>query len=95
MSKSDPWTHIKIRRSTLERMKTVAAKLLLQIERGTLAGEHPTVNPEPKSPTASGLSMNDLIVLLLNRRVRHGRRAAEQKERKRAKRAAPPADTAE
>lgn len=83
MSQKDPWTHLRVRRRTLERLRAVAARLVQLHEQGTI--EVSAINPEPKNPAASGLSDDALINRLLDEREDHVRRAHEQRTRRKRK----------
>lgn len=90
MSKKDPWVHIKIHQSTRDRLHAIAARLVQLVEEGRIPDMG--VNPEPKDPSACGLSFDRLINHLLDQRDGHNRRA--RKSRARNQRARPAGETA-
>lgn len=80
MSKADPWTHCKIRQRTADRLAALASRIVELVERGII--RDPGVNSDVRSPTASGMSVDAIINLLLDRRDAHNRRARNARARR-------------
>lgn len=87
MSQSETWTHVRVRKATLARMQLAARRIVQLVEEGIIPD--PGVNPEPKNPAAIGLSMDQLITVLLDERDAHNRRARESRRRRRDARKQP------
>lgn len=86
MASDDPWTHLRIRQSTL---------LLLRIEVELLCRAHeagytecPAYNPDPDNPQAGHIPLNAMLRIMLAERMNHRQRrkrvAAAQKARRAA-----------
>lgn len=84
MSQKDTWTHIRVRKATLARLREVARRLVQLHEQGLVTVDE--IDPEPKNPLACGLSDDALINRLLDDRDAHNRRAREQRTRRRRER---------
>jgi hypothetical protein len=77
-------THVRLKKSTLARLRRVSTALIDSIEKGLR--DDLGVNQEAINPRGTGLSMDAVICLLLDEREKHLQRAAESRARARARR---------
>lgn len=83
---SEPYTHIRVRVSTHQRMLAVSRRLVELAEQGLI--ELDAINPDTKNPKATGLSMDALVNLLLDARDGHNRRARKSRAARKERRSA-------
>lgn len=80
---STEWTHVRLRRSTLECLKIEMAHMLREYDRG--GPIRARADADPINPHHTGISMDEVVRVLLDDRVRTRERKAESARKRRAR----------